>query len=143
MADKKKINRDGVIYVEPTEKSYGDPKDYAQCSTCLLWAGEKRKRCFILGKDLEVLGNYTCCLYTNGEPQVELLSNKEIKAYTPEEAGFYKGRVQCGRCQYFNPTLSQCKLFFILQMEMPEDFDFGNFRVNSNGCCNMWVKSEK
>lgn len=141
MADKKKINRDAFLYLSPGEYSYGKPEDFTKCSTCTLYMGEDRKRCFILGKKLEVLPNDTCLYYCNGKPQIELVG-KEVKSLTTEEAGFYKDLVQCKRCRFFNPILSQCKLFFIMETEFPEDMDLGGSKVDGNACCSFWNKKK-
>lgn len=136
MADESKIKRDAFLYLQPSESSYGKPEEYAQCVSCGLWTGEERKRCYILGKKKEVLGTDTCCFYCNSEPQVDTLAGKEIEAVTPEEAGFYRGKVRCQNCSYFNPTISSCKLFFMLDTEFPDDFSLGS-SVDKHGCCNL------
>ena len=141
MSENSKIKRNAFIYLEPSEKSYGDPKQFAQCGTCALWTGEKRKRCYILGKKLEVLAGDTCGLYCNGEPQVDLLTGNEIETMKPEDAAFYKGQVRCENCLYFNSTISSCKLFFILDSEFPNDFDLGS-GVKATGCCNANIPNK-
>lgn len=138
MSDKSKIKREAFLYLEHREGSYGKPQEYAQCISCTLWTGEKRKRCYILGKKFEVLAGDTCGLYANGEPQVDLLAGNEVESMTPKEAGFYRGEVRCENCLYFNPTISACKLFFILDSEFPDDFDLGS-GVSKWGCCNANV----
>lgn len=141
MADKSKINRDAFLYLSPNEKSYASPEDYTKCKTCTLWTGEDRKRCFILGKKLEVLGTDTCLYYCNGEPQIQL-SGQEVESVTSKESGFYKELVQCKRCSYFNPLISRCKLFFILETEFPDEFDLDGSSVDKNACCNGFLRKD-
>lgn len=139
-----KVDRSAFLYMEHREGSYGDPHIFAQCGSCLLFCGSKRNRCYILGKDLEVKAEHTCGLYTNGKPQEELLSGNEIKSSTPKEAGFEKRAVRCENCAFFNPYLSACKLFFILDTEFPDTYNFGSI-VSPTGCCdaNLPIGSQK
>lgn len=137
-----RIDRASFLYMEHGKDSYGDPHDFAQCKSCCLWTGEERKRCFILGKKFEVVGEATCALYANGKPQIELLSGNEIEAVTPREAGFENRAVRCENCVYFNPTISGCKLFAVLDIEFPEDSNLG-WKVKGVGCCNANLPIEE
>lgn len=136
-----KIDRSAFLYLETKEgTSYGKPEDFAQCKTCPLFTGDKNKTCFIHGKKLVVNGSDTCGLYCNGEPLPEL-AGKEKPYVTSEESGFARRAVRCQNCAYFNPLISQCKLFFILDTEFPDDFELGS-NVSKFGCCNANISKQ-
>ena len=128
-----KLDRSVFLYSEPTDKTYGKPEDYAQCKSCFIFTGEERKRCYVLGKKLEVEGVDTCAQYINGEPHTEF-AGKEYEALTPKEAGFEKRLVQCHRC-YWYTDFGLCGFFAKLNLKYPEIFDLKT-SVNNHGCCN-------
>lgn len=135
MENKDKITRDAFLYLEPSERSYGDSDKYAHCSTCYSWMGEKRQRCYILGKDLEVKAEATCCLYVNGKPEIER-AGSEKKLITAKDAGFQDSPPNCRRCYWY--ATGFCGLFAKLNLKDPDHFDL-KVPVSKNGCCNAWT----
>lgn len=129
-----KIDRSAFLYMEPDDESFGKNKKFAQCGTCKLWTGAKRKRCFILGKDKLILSIDTCALYVNGEPDTSLAGKEEARL-TLEEAGYERRSVRCENCIAFNRKESICELFRSLNKKMPDMFDL-NENVLWDGCCN-------
>jgi len=120
-----KITRVAFLYME------GDEEDYAQCSSCFLYTPD-RKRCAILGDDLEVDPDDTCALYIHGEP----VDDQPIVArVTQEEAGYLKERVQCQRCKYGG---DKCGLFAMLNKKLPNIFDLEE-EISPTGCCNAFI----
>ncbi len=133
MAKHFQIDRSAFLYVQPRESSYGDPKDYAQCETCMMWTGDKGLTCTIHGKDLEVFGGDTCGWYVNGKPMPEMIG-KEHASVTTKESGFERRQVQCHRC-YFYIVLGLCGLYVKLNSKFPKMFDL-DASVHKHGCCN-------
>lgn len=142
MSDKSKVDRSAFLYLEHDEKSIGESEKFAQCSTCALWTGE-RKRCFILGTQFEVLGTDSCGLYCNGDNQSDILSKNEIPTMTPKDAGFYRGKTRCENCRSFNKEESTCELYKAFNKKFSDFMDLKE-KVSSVGCCNAFMpKTEK
>ncbi len=131
-----KIDRSSFLYVQPTTKSYGDPKDYAQCKTCMMWTTDKGLTCTIHGSKevLEVFGPDTCAWYVNGKPMPSMIG-KEHVSVTVEQSGFERRLVQCHRCYWYSSTLGLCGLYVKLNQKFPRIFDLDP-SVHKNGCCN-------
>lgn len=132
MADNR-IDRSAFLYLEPSADSYGNPEDYAQCKTCYSFMGDERKRCYIIGKDFEVLGAHTCAVYINGEPET-FRAGTEKELITLRDAGFERRAVRCQNCYWFT-DLSLCGLFAKLNMKDPSHFNLDPV-VSKHGCCN-------
>ncbi len=128
-----KVTRDAFLYLEPDSEAYL-PERYAECETCIMWTGADRLRCSIHGKMLEVKGEYSCGLYVNGKPHVEM-AGKEDELVTPEESGFTKKPVRCENCVSFDRQRSRCNLYTMLNKSMPSQFNLKE-NVKTNGCCN-------
>lgn len=135
MAADERITRNSFLYMEPNEDSYGNSDLFAHCGSCFLWMGEKRSRCYILGKKLEVKALDTCGLYVNGKPEVER-AGTEKNLVTVEEAGFQRQRPQCKRCYWY--ALGMCGLFVKLNSKDPDHFNM-NPSVHKNGCCDAFT----
>lgn len=132
MAKNYKIDRTAFLYLEPNEHTFGPKEEFAQCSTCGIFSGEDRKRCYILGKKFEVLPEDTCELYANGKPN-ESLSDQEYKSMSPDDAGWERRLVRCENCYWYG--LGKCGLFIKLNSEFPDIFDLDS-SVSAFGCCN-------
>lgn len=135
---KDRLTRDCMLYMEHRLDSYGKPEDFASCSTCFMWMGEERKRCYILGKELEVRGIDSCGIYVNGEPEVER-AGSEKNLSTVEESGFTKDPVTCKNCYWYG--LGMCGLFTKLNLEWPQFFDL-KISVSENGCCDGFTPKD-
>lgn len=133
-----RIKRESMLYMEPTKTSYGDPNDFAQCGSCFMFMGEKRNRCYILGKELEVKAKETCGLYVNGKPEIER-AGTEKKMVSAEEAGYQKDTPNCKRCYWY--AFGMCGLFAKLNLEDPDHFDM-KVPVSPNGCCDGWTPQD-
>lgn len=130
----KKIKRDAFLYLDPI----GDEKQFAQCSTCCMWTGDKGKTCTILGQDIEVTGEMSCGLYINGSNYIQGIG-QEVARVTPEQAGLVTRQVRCENCRSFDAEKDECMLFKSLDGSFSDIFDLGN-KVNKYGCCNAQME---
>ncbi len=108
----------------------GNVKKPMQCASCWKFTG---KTCLEFSGDFPVKADATCCLYSQGEPSVDMLG-KEKNATTPEIAGYVEETVTCQNCHYFYPEKDEndCLLFRLLGMK--------DYHVEKTDCCNGWSK---
>src|SRR5262249_12619601 len=111
-----KITRDAFLYLDPKP-----PKSsFAQCGTCIMWTGEKRRTCEIHGPDIRIEYGHSCGLYVHGQPDT---SGKVEKLVTPEDSGLVLRQVRCENCIAFRARESKCGLFSLLNSAFPSKFD--------------------
>lgn len=122
-----KILRDAFLYLPPK----GDPDTFAQCGSCGMFIPEAQ-RCWLFGKDDEVIADASCGLYIQGKPNNDQEPQNKV---TPEQAGYNLGQVRCENCRWGDD--GTCKLYEQLNQQLPEIFDLDT-KINSNGCCNAW-----
>jgi len=123
-----KIKRDAFLYFNPKGKNQ---KQFAQCGTCIMFTGST---CTILGKRFKVEAGDSCGLYVNGPPMPEEKGN-EMKAVTPDDAGFVSRQVRCENCKYGDAKRLMCTLFEDLNKSLKDHFDLDP-KINALGCCN-------
>ena len=131
-----KITRSSYLYLEPKTHK----KDHAQCSSCMMWTGEKANTCTIHGSKEKVTGDMSCGFYVEGDPMPEM-AGEEHASVTSDESGLYKGDVRCENCDAFEDGESECELFEKLNEKMPEHFELDT-NVQPKACCNAFHPSK-
>lgn len=119
-----KIGRDSFLYLE------GTIADFAQCSSCYLFARDKG-RCAILGGDFEVRPQDTCGMYLEGTYSGTAIR----KLAEPGDVGFERKEVRCENCRYGG---KRCKLYIQLNRTYPTMFDLKE-EISPKGCCNAFT----
>jgi hypothetical protein len=122
-----RIGRDAFLYLE------GTVPDFAQCSSCYLFARDKG-RCAILGPDFEVRPENTCGLYLEGAYDGTPIR----KLAEPGDVGFAREAVRCENCRYGG---KRCKLYVQLNQAHPAMFDLTE-EIQLRGCCNAWISKK-
>jgi hypothetical protein len=129
---KEKIDRSAFIYLAPKSEK----EQFAQCATCVAFLPGK-ERCAWFSKNDKVIGNASCSLYVNGEPN----DDQEIRdSVTPEEAGYVEGQVRCENCTHVKGDT--CTLFQKLNQALPDLFELDS-KIEDKACCNAWQKYEE
>lgn len=124
------VSRDAFLYLEPKP-----PADrFAQCSTCMMWTGQKAQTCTIHGPKVRVTGEMSCGLYVHGHPMPEEAGH-EMPSVTPDASGLVQRQVRCENCRFFTRRTRRCGLFERLTQDMPDVFALDP-EVHPNGCCN-------
>lgn len=132
----KKITRDAFLYMEPKQKK--NAKEFAQCSTCVMWTGPKARTCTIHGKNVMVRAGDSCSLYVEGDPMPEEAGNEMALVKPSESALLRNTKVRCENCKYGDGKRKVCTLF----EKMNKSHNFFDLRekIDPKGCCNAWVR---
>jgi len=125
------FDRSAFLYLEPSNRTEGDPYQFAQCGTCQMWTGY---HCAIHGRGVSVTEDMTCGFYMNGKPSVagELLVKKLV---TSKESGLERRQVRCENCRYYDHKKSICKLYKFINDGAGGEVKL-NIHVHPQGCCN-------
>jgi hypothetical protein len=130
-------DRSAFLYMEP----HPDIPDHAQCGSCENF-NDVKGVCRWLSKTDEVDADDSCGLYAQGAPSADI---EPTGQYTPEEVGFYDGKVRCQNCNALDARDAKrihCDLYVQLTRMFPRLFKLDE-RVKPRGCCNAFAPGKR
>ena len=132
----------GFVPEDGSEHACGDVNKNGK--QCILYS-EPRRRCLILGEQLEVSPTMTCIYDITGDDRFAYFPAQELM--TPAEVGLTETHegATCARCDFSidGPEIHHCRVLTEVvgmmaqwfSVDLPEGY---GFQIQEGTCCNFW-----